>query len=594
MNPILKHTLKYSLLFAVLVFLAPLYIGVMMGAIGMLFGMSKASLLSQTVDYIVLVFAIFIYILIFYKQAYHAPRKPFLTGLPLLIIGGFCFLHSPFGKLAGILIVATLYLVMTYLGATLAKKRNLLVATTELLEPNVKSYYFPISIFKLSIMYLSTLGWYSVYWWYRNWKSIKLRNNDQSLPLGRSIFPVFFYPAFLTDINHTNNLQQISGIRFPQFWVVFFWTILLSSLICHMFALLNHDVSIILINNYIFLILAMPLLLVPQLAINKLYNISGAKRFIRKNFTLIDIIVILIGTLFCISLATHIVDFSRSDTKNALIAYDYGNYNESYEKAKLAANKGDPTAQYLLGEMYLFGHGVEKNLPLAFTWLEKSANQGNADAQVDLAELYDHSIPETGIAKDYAKAIMWYQKALAGGNASAATNLGFLYKKGWGVEKNLNKAMELYQIAAAKGDGTAMYNLGFNYMQNANIPNHYILAAEWYQKAIKVNLDPCSRNDLAMLYSTGKGVPADSQKAAALYQDATKSLWLYGQVSPDFKLNDVPKNISREQIGIIFAQYQAAKANHIDNSMQLSQKYSPAAVNFVKAMSQKLEEQCWE
>lgn len=46
----------------------------------------------------------------------------------------------------------------------------------------------------------------------------------------------------------------------------------------------------------------------------------------------------------------------------------------------LAAEQGHAEAQYELGLIYEFGHGVEKNIPQAIKWYQKAAEQGHAKA----------------------------------------------------------------------------------------------------------------------------------------------------------------------------------------------------------------------
>jgi TPR repeat protein len=52
-----------------------------------------------------------------------------------------------------------------------------------------------------------------------------------------------------------------------------------------------------------------------------------------------------------------------------------------YEKS---ANQGDPNAQYNLARYYTKGIGVEINKEEAFKWYEKSANQGYPYAKYNL------------------------------------------------------------------------------------------------------------------------------------------------------------------------------------------------------------------
>ena len=64
---------------------------------------------------------------------------------------------------------------------------------------------------------------------------------------------------------------------------------------------------------------------------------------------------------------------------------------------------------------------------------------------------------------NYKKAIEWYEKAAEQGHAEAQYNLGNMYHQGDGVDVNYKKAIELYKKAAKQGDAMAQYNLGIMY-----------------------------------------------------------------------------------------------------------------------------------
>lgn len=83
-----------------------------------------------------------------------------------------------------------------------------------------------------------------------------------------------------------------------------------------------------------------------------------------------------------------------------------------------------------------------------FNQLQRLANQGFAEAQYDLGEMYYFS---EGVRQDYAKAKNWYQKAADQGVAEAQHNLGVLYYEGKSVRQDYAKAKELLQKAANQG-----------------------------------------------------------------------------------------------------------------------------------------------
>ncbi|MGE5517066.1 MAG: caspase family protein [Bacteroidota bacterium] len=63
-----------------------------------------------------------------------------------------------------------------------------------------------------------------------------------------------------------------------------------------------------------------------------------------------------------------------------------GDHPQAAKRFRLAAELGEPEAQYLLAEMYRDGQGVPQNHQDARHWTERAARQGHAPAQLALAE----------------------------------------------------------------------------------------------------------------------------------------------------------------------------------------------------------------
>lgn len=57
--------------------------------------------------------------------------------------------------------------------------------------------YFPVSLVKLVVMHLCTLGAYQYYWIYENWRLIKKREGSDIQPFWRACFAVIYcFPLF--------------------------------------------------------------------------------------------------------------------------------------------------------------------------------------------------------------------------------------------------------------------------------------------------------------------------------------------------------------------------------------------------------------
>jgi TPR repeat protein len=165
------------------------------------------------------------------------------------------------------------------------------------------------------------------------------------------------------------------------------------------------------------------------------------------------------------------------------------------------ANAGDADAQCGLGRQYEFALGVPQDNKQAVLWLQKSAEQGNIIAQVELGVVFDKM-------QDYAQALIWYRKAAEQGNARAEFNLGLAYQDGESVPKDMAQAIAWYRKAANQGDAIAQSQLGVAYEQGTGVPQDYSQAVDWYRKAAEQGLAE-AQYGLGFLYHNGKGVPKD-------------------------------------------------------------------------------------
>ena len=78
--------------------------------------------------------------------------------------------------------------------------------------------------------------------------------------------------------------------------------------------------------------------------------------------------------------------------------YQKGNYKKALKIWTVEAEEGNKEAIYNIGLLYFFGNGVEKNLPVAFEYCQKSAFMGSPRAQNNLAFMYNKGL---GVEKSY-------------------------------------------------------------------------------------------------------------------------------------------------------------------------------------------------
>jgi TPR repeat protein len=103
----------------------------------------------------------------------------------------------------------------------------------------------------------------------------------------------------------------------------------------------------------------------------------------------------------------------------------------------------------------LQGEGVTKDPVEAVKWYRKAAEQGNASAQFNLGECFMNG---RGVAKDPVEAVKWYHMASEQGHADTEYNFG-VCQNSEGVAKDPVEVVKWYRKAAEQGLPEAMFIL---------------------------------------------------------------------------------------------------------------------------------------
>ena len=199
-----------------------------------------------------------------------------------------------------------------------------------------------------------------------------------------------------------------------------------------------------------------------------------------------------------------------------------------------AAEQGDADAQNVLGEMYYYGRGVAQDPPQAVFWFQKAAKQGNADAQNNLGMAYQNG---QGVEQNSAEAGTWLRKAAEQGNAQAQNALGIAYWDGRGVDQDLVQASSWFRKAAEQGLADAQYNVGFLYETSYGATKDYAQAVFWYRKAAEQGL-AIAQNSLGDMFYSGRGTAQDNTQAAFWYRKAAEQ----GNARAQFNLGHMYAN----------------------------------------------------
>jgi len=135
---------------------------------------------------------------------------------------------------------------------------------------------------------------------------------------------------------------------------------------------------------------------------------------------------------------------ASADVKKGVDAWQAARYDIAIAEWRPLAEKGDPDAQFNLGQAYRLGRGVPSDLKIAQSWYEKAAQQGHEQAQANLGLLLYE-------ADERKAALPWIEKAALNGDARAQYVLGIELNNGDLLPKDWPRAYALMTLAAAQG-----------------------------------------------------------------------------------------------------------------------------------------------
>ncbi|MCC2599666.1 tetratricopeptide repeat protein [Sphingobacterium sp. FBM7-1] len=246
---------------------------------------------------------------------------------------------------------------------------------------------------------------------------------------------------------------------------------------------------------------------------------------------------------------------------------DKEQYKQAEAKLREALNAGDTNAvPYLAGALhglkrykeviqmidrYPAYHGnaiFQLHIARAYDWLErykacipwytKSANQGNTNAQYNLALKYENGL---GVSKSDSEAVKWYRKAADQGYVHAQNNLGVMYRDGKGITKDEAEAVKWYTKAANQGLDIAQNNLGNMYRDGKGVTKSESEAVKWYRKSAAQG-NTSAQASMGRAYHYGLGMDKDFQQAEKFYTQAAKS----GNKWSAERLTDLGYDIEKE------------------------------------------------
>ncbi|MDQ7057842.1 MAG: tetratricopeptide repeat protein [Ghiorsea sp.] len=210
-------------------------------------------------------------------------------------------------------------------------------------------------------------------------------------------------------------------------------------------------------------------------------------------------------------------------------AYQEKRYEDAFKWYENAANQGIAEAQFRLSQMYQKGEGVDKDETAATHWLFKAASQGVAQAEYEYAIALEFG---RGIKRAQMKEVaVWYEKAAQHAYPEAMLKVAKLYFSGSGINKDIQQALtwalkaknkhvadadtflksiiQEVKKLANQGDYPAQHMLALMHQRGQAVEKDPKLALVWLRKA-------ASKGHADAQYDLGRTL-AQTDPVSALY-----------------------------------------------------------------------------
>lgn len=186
--------------------------------------------------------------------------------------------------------------------------------------------------------------------------------------------------------------------------------------------------------------------------------------------------------------------------------------NKSLEDIRVAAERGDATAEYYLGRASFIGQGCSRDLGQALAWIQRSAEHGDAQGQFALGRFHYAGI---GTTRNPAEGFAWVERAAKQDHADAIALLGRAYEYGDGTRRDAQRAFSLLQRGVDAGSRIAPKWMGEFYLRGqagTARRTNYLEALRWFERAGSNGVVSAAL-EAADLLTKGMGTPADPARA---------------------------------------------------------------------------------
>lgn len=149
--------------------------------------------------------------------------------------------------------------------------------------------------------------------------------------------------------------------------------------------------------------------------------------------------------------------------------------DQEFNELKSIAENGNYIAQFRMGVLF-YPYKQGGILTAIFSGIFKNTKGVAGKVQVD-----EHKT----IIQDYSTAFDWVEKSANQGYAKAQYELAVMYENGYGTNKDITQAIAYYEMAAYQEYADAQEKLGILYYYGDEVTQDYDMAKKWFTAAVK-------------------------------------------------------------------------------------------------------------
>ncbi len=171
---------------------------------------------------------------------------------------------------------------------------------------------YVVSIKKFTVLFLSTMGAYSLYWFYKNWKRYNDKHNLGFWPVARAIFAIFFMHQLLNNVDEKLKEKNIEFYWRPGLLATIYVLIAIFDKVTDRLPYMEGITNYLIVLSFLFIGVYYAIFLKSQKAINISQNDTEGDS--NSELTLANYIWIVLGlSLWFFSIAFILSSFGLID-----------------------------------------------------------------------------------------------------------------------------------------------------------------------------------------------------------------------------------------------------------------------------------------